>query len=73
MKRGGKGWRKGMTSAREDNTGPVAAMGHEMGPGAWALPMPGERNSTDTRSLENRRPTTTRLRDTISLMNRKRV
>jgi hypothetical protein len=68
-----KGFKKAYTSKRENATLAIALMPHPLGMGMQDAPHPGERNSTDTRSLEERRPTSTRLRDTIRMMNAKRI
>jgi hypothetical protein len=71
----GKGsYRKGMNSSHgENSTRAVAMVPVDLGPAPYEAPMPTDRNSTDTRSLEERRPTSTRLRETIAMMKRGRV
>jgi hypothetical protein len=67
-----KGWRKGMTSSREpDSANVLMRVPVPLGPGAMGAPMPGE--SEDNRRMENSRGTTTRLRDTVKMMQRGRV
>jgi hypothetical protein len=74
MKKDEGSFRKGMNSSHgENSTRAVALIPVDLGPAPYDAPMPVERNSTDTRSLEDRRPTTTRLRETIAMMKRGRV
>jgi len=72
-----KGYTKGMKSARgvgtqreRDSAAVLALLPVSIGPGAMGAPMP---SMGDTRRLEERRGTTTRLRDTIKLLNGKKV
>jgi hypothetical protein len=72
-----KGYSKGMKSARgagasreTDSAAVLALLPVPLGPGAMGAPMP---SMGDSRRLEERRGTTTRLRDTIKMMNARRV
>ena len=67
-----KGYTKAMKrGARErDSAAVLALLPVPLGPGAMGAPMP---SMGDTRRLEERRGTTTRLRDTIKLLNGKKV
>lgn len=67
-----KGWKKGMADSREaDSANVLALIPVPLGPGAMGAPMPGA--PEDARALESRRGTSTRLRDTIKMMNGRRV
>ncbi len=66
-----KGWRKGLGSSREpDSAAMLALIPVPLGPGAMGAPMPSD---PDVRRLENSRGTTTRLRDTVKMMQKGRV
>lgn len=65
-----KGWRKGMSASREsDSANKLALIPVPLGLNALAAPMPVE----DSRRLEERRGTSTRLRDTVKMMQKGRV
>lgn len=67
-----KGMRKAFTGAHEplNASQMMALVPVKLGMGAMGSPMP---NEGDTRRLEDRRRTTTRLRETIKLMNGRKV
>lgn len=67
-----KGMRKAFTGEREPMNASqmMALVPVKLGMGAMGSPMPSE---GDTRRLEDRRGTTTRLRETIKLMNGRKV
>ena len=66
-----RGVKKAFTSGRIRPISPaeIAALPVSLGMGADLAPNPPE----ESRRLENRRGTTTRLRETIGLMNKRRV
>ena len=68
-----KGMRKAFTGAHEplNASQMMALVPVKLGMGAMGSPMPSE--GEDTRRLEDRRGTTTRLRETIKLMNGRKV
>ena len=67
-----KGMRKAFTGAHEplNASQMMALVPVKLGMGAMGSPMPSE---GDSRALESRRGTSTRLRDTIKLMNGRKV
>jgi hypothetical protein len=66
-----KGWKKGLGDSREvDSAHTLALVPVPLGPGAMGAPQPSE---PEARRLENRRGTSTRLRDTVKMMERGRV
>jgi len=67
-----KGFRKGFSDSREvDSAHALALIPVPLGPGAMGAPMPSA--PEDARALESRRGTSTRLRDTIKMMNGRKV
>jgi hypothetical protein len=67
-----RGWKKGLGDSREaDSAGVLALVPVPLGPGAMGAPNPA--SGEESRRLENRRGTSTRLRDTVKMMERGRV